>query len=321
MKIVSTIAVLLLCGAPVFAQSPPCEHAIVVTVTTKQGPIATLPRDLFEVKVGGNRADVKQVERAPLRRMVLLVDLSGSMDEKRPLVDHALSVILNSAPQGTDVGLVGFADEVHVLAGIGSSREQVWQSWLDLPSFDVKQRKKKKKADPPEPLGFGQGRTALRDALLAGMDMLGDARPADVLLVIGDGGDNRSNSKEKLVFQRLRESQVRVAALLLLDIHPVTPEEVRAPALLQSFADVGGGFVARLPSSEGLTKLDIRAAVDWLLGSLTASQRLTLELREAVEKPTQVRVRISKEAQLKEVRAYYPDRLKPCSTGVAQSRP
>jgi hypothetical protein len=315
MRIVATIAVLLLGGTPAVAQVPACEHSVVVSVIAKQGPVGALPREFFEVKVGGDSAEVTSVEPAPLRRIVLLADLSGSMREKRPVVDHALSIILGSAPQRVEMALVGFADEVHVLAPPGRSREQVWQSWLDLPDFDAMPRQKKKNGEPPEPR-FGEGRTALRDALLVGLDMLGGGTPADVLLLIGDGGDNRSSPKEKLLFQRLRESHVRVAALLMLEPNPVTPEEARAATLMRSFADAGGGLVVQLPLE--LTRINVRAAADQLLGSLSSAHRLTLKLAEPVEKPKRLRVRISKEAQLKEALAYYPDRLNPCTTPGAQ---
>ena len=91
------------------------------------------------------------------------------------------------------------------------------------------------------------GRTALYDALVAGLDRLNVAtRPRKVLVVMSDGGDNASQAKLDTVLARARQSNVTIYTLGLFN----ADDRDTNPGVLKKLAYTTGG--ARfLPESAG----------------------------------------------------------------------
>src|SRR5437870_9127813 len=92
-----------------------------------------------------------------------------------------------------------------------------------------------------------EGRTALYDALLAGLDRLDQgARARKALVLISDGGDNASAAKLDVVLQRARKSNAAIYTIGLFD----ADDPDRNPGALKSLArDTGGERF--LPRSAG----------------------------------------------------------------------
>ena len=90
------------------------------------------------------------------------------------------------------------------------------------------------------------GRTALYDALVEGIDHLArGSRARKVLVVVSDGGDNASEATLDSVLARARESNAAIYTLGIFD-----PEDIdRNPGVLKSLARATGGerFLPRSP--------------------------------------------------------------------------
>ena len=80
-------------------------------------------------------------------------------------------------------------------------------------------------------------RTALLDAIYYGVAKMKDAKhERKALLVVSDGGDNRSRYTEGEVRSQVRESDVEIYSIGIFDPYAATPEERTGPALLNDFA-------------------------------------------------------------------------------------
>ena len=90
------------------------------------------------------------------------------------------------------------------------------------------------------------GRTALYDAVLAGIDQLArGSRARKVLVVISDGGDNASEATLDTVLARARESNAAIYTIGVFDADDLD----RNPGVLKSLARATGGerFLPRSP--------------------------------------------------------------------------
>jgi Ca-activated chloride channel family protein len=82
----------------------------------------------------------------------------------------------------------------------------------------------------------------LLDAIYMGLHKMKDAKNAKkALLIISDGGDNRSRYSEKDVRSAAKESDVMIYTIGTFDRYVKTLEESRGPALLADIAEPSGG--------------------------------------------------------------------------------
>ena len=73
-------------------------------------------------------------------------------------------------------------------------------------------------------------RTALLDAIYYGVEKMKDAKhQRKALLVVSDGGDNRSRYTEGEVRSQVRESDVEIYSIGIFDPYAATPEERTGP--------------------------------------------------------------------------------------------
>jgi VWFA-related protein len=83
-----------------------------------------------------------------------------------------------------------------------------------------------------------QGRTALYDALVAGLDSVEEGtRPRKVLVLISDGGDNASQATFEQVLTRAKKSNVAIYTIGLFD----RDDPDKNPGILKSLARETGG--------------------------------------------------------------------------------
>ena len=90
-----------------------------------------------------------------------------------------------------------------------------------------------------------QNRTALIDAMYLGVNKLRNSKYSrKALLVISDGGDNRSRYTEGELTRIVRESEVQIYSIGIFDAFAPTEEEVNGPTLLMRFRNrpAGGCF-------------------------------------------------------------------------------
>jgi Ca-activated chloride channel family protein len=198
-----------------------------VTVTDPYNRLVTgLDKEHFEVSEDKAVQEILYFssEDAPLS-LGIVFDVSGSMESSGKMeraTKAAVQFLETSNPQD-EFFLVRFSEQPDLVAGFTSSIEDVQNQLL---------------YSQPE------GRTALLDALYLALDTMREAHnPRKALLVISDGGDNRSRYGVKDIKAFVRESDVQIYAIGIFD--PVAnrsqPELVWGPSLLGELAEMTGG--------------------------------------------------------------------------------
>jgi Ca-activated chloride channel family protein len=146
---------------------------VTTTVTDSRGHyVKGLPRSAFRVFEDGAPQAISHfyADDAPLE-LVVALDLSSSMVNALPAMKRAVATFLRSVPAQHRLTLLGFNDEVFTLvprSAVGVERERVV---LSLSAW---------------------GLTALYEAIIQGVDMLGSRPGRKAVLVFTDGQDQGS---------------------------------------------------------------------------------------------------------------------------------
>jgi Ca-activated chloride channel family protein len=218
-----------------------------VIVTDKQGRyVSDLPGAQFAVFDNGRAVPIELFtnEDTPVT-VGLIIDASGSMRPKiREVVAATMRFAKLSNPQD-ELFAIRFNDDV--------------QDVMPIPPFllagDLEPLEKAVNMIRPD------GRTALYDGVMDGLDHLVNAnRPRKVLIVISDGGDNASAAKLDAVLARARGSSAAIYTIGIFDDDDLD----RNPGVLKSLAATTGGE-RFLPHSAGEL--------------LTACERIAREIR------------------------------------------
>jgi Ca-activated chloride channel family protein len=162
---------------------------VTVSVTDGRGHyIKGLPKASFHVSEDGRPQNLSHFysEAVPLE-LVVAVDVSGSMEPAMPTLKRAVAEFLGAVPARDHVTLVGFNDEVFTLT----------QGETD-PAARMKAVK-----------GMtAWGSTALYDAIVHGVDMLGTQPGRKALVVFTDGEDRGSHVAVDEVERALQASDL-----------------------------------------------------------------------------------------------------------------
>ncbi|HEY4354316.1 MAG TPA: VWA domain-containing protein [Acidobacteriaceae bacterium] len=196
---------------------------IPVTVTDPMNRLVTgLERENFQLFDNNIPQTIKTfaTEDAPLS-IGIVFDLSGSMQSKFVRARKALSEFLRTCNPKDEFFVVGFNDRPAVLVDYTSDVDDVEARMVML---------------KPE------NRTALIDAMYLGVSKLKQAKyERKALLVISDGGDNRSRYTEGELTRTVRESEVQIYGIGIFDAYAPTEEEQNGPALLKEVTETTGG--------------------------------------------------------------------------------
>ena len=159
-------------------------------------------------------------EDAPITIGVVF-DLSGSMASKFVRARKALTEFLRTSNPQDEFFVVGFNDRPSVIVDYTSDPDDVEARMVML---------------KPE------NRTALIDAVYLAVDHLRQARyDRKALLIISDGGDNRSRYTESELERVVRESGDQVYAIGIFDNYAPSPEEQMGPELMKEICEMTGG--------------------------------------------------------------------------------
>jgi VWFA-related protein len=218
---------------PVFRSGSTELVVLPVVVTDKQGRyVSDVPRDRFSIFDNGRRVPIEIFtnEDAPVT-IGLIVDASGSMRSKiGEVIAASLRFARTSNPQD-ELFAVRFNDDV----------QQVMPERPFLLAADFDLLETAISAIHPD------GRTALYDGLMAGLDHLAKgSRERKVLIVVSDGGDNASDTKLDAVLVRARESNAAIYTIGIYDEDDLD----KNPGVLKSLARTTGGE-RFLPHSPG----------------------------------------------------------------------
>jgi Ca-activated chloride channel family protein len=212
-----------------------------VTVTDSYShPVVTLSKSDF-LLYEGDRAQVISYfsgEDAPIS-VALVLDFSGSMKNKIEYEREAMSEFLGNANPADEYFVITVASKPALVANSATSIETI-QNQLAL----------------QEP----RGGTALFDGIYLGLQQLQNARyQRKALLVISDGGDNRSRYTLKEVRSMVAESDIITYAIGLFDDMPLllfkTFEERWGRKWLGSVTDVSGGRTIAADSRQQIPEI------------------------------------------------------------------
>ncbi len=172
----------------------------------------------------------------------IIFDLSGSMSSKFVRARKALSEFLRTSNPQDEFFVIGFNDRPAVIVDYTSDVEDVEARMVML---------------KPE------NRTALIDAVYLGVNKLRQAKfERKALLIISDGGDNRSRYTESELRKLVRESDVQIYSIGIFDAYAPTQEEQSGPLLLTDVCEMTGGRLFRVSDLADLGDIASRISAE-----------------------------------------------------------
>jgi Ca-activated chloride channel family protein len=171
----------------------------------------------------------------------ILLDVSGSMADKFERAQDAVKALLQDSNPQDEFFLVTFANQPTLVRDFTQDVNDIQRSLL----FAV-------------PKGY----TSLLDAVVLAVNNMKKARyRRRALVIISDGGDNRSRYTEKDVKSSIKESDLLVYSIAVCDREVRTQEERLGPGLLAEISGVTGASAYLLENPNSLPKATEHIAV------------------------------------------------------------
>ena len=215
-----------------------------VTVTDPLNRLVTgLERQDFFLYENNALQKIKSfsAEDAPVS-IGIIFDLSGSMTDKINRARNSILEFLRTANPQDEFFVIGFNDRPELIEDFTSSIEDIEARLQTVRS--------------------GR-RTALLDAIYFGMDKMKTARnERKALLVVSDGGDNRSRYTEGEVKAQVRESDVEIYSIGIFDPYAPTTEERMGPMLLNDLSEETGGRMFRVDDLADMGDIAIKISTE-----------------------------------------------------------
>src|SRR5207248_8193360 len=170
-------------------------------------------KENFNVFEGKEAQEIKHFfsEDAPVSLGVIF-DMSGSMSSKIERAREAVVEFFKTANPQDEFFMVTFADKPEEISDFTQSVEDIQGKLIYT---------------------IPKGRTALLDGIYMALTKMRDAKHnKKALLIISDGGDNRSRYTDSEIKAMVKEADVQIYAIGIFDDVRPTPEEVRGPYLL-----------------------------------------------------------------------------------------
>lgn len=187
--------------------------AIIVDEETRTFLSGITP-DRLHAKVGSLTVPVTSVERIRSFRVLILFDISGSMEQTDSLFSHqhkalalvnrTLDELLNELPPGAQVEYGLFNNDAAFGPAFTANAEELRKILSDL----TEQMKRR-----------GRKATALYDALRESLARFDPPQPGDSVLLVTDGMDNESRLRAGKVQEEAARKGVRVFTILLNEYH------------------------------------------------------------------------------------------------------
>ncbi|MDP9269173.1 MAG: VWA domain-containing protein [Acidobacteriota bacterium] len=215
-----------------------------VTITDDWNRLVTgLERDNFLLYEGKDQQDIRHFsnEDTPVSLGVIF-DISGSMANKIDKAKEAVIEFFKTANPQDEFFLVTFSERPELLSDFTRSVEDIQGRLVYV---------------------VPKGRTSLLDAIYLGMNKMRDGQNSKkALLIISDGGDNRSRYTESEIKALVKEADVQVYAIGIFDFSPNTPEERLGPELLSEITEVTGGRTFTIDSPSELTDVATKIGIE-----------------------------------------------------------
>ncbi|HTJ30744.1 MAG TPA: VWA domain-containing protein [Acidobacteriaceae bacterium] len=217
---------------------------IPVTITDPMNRLVTgLEQEDFSIFENNSQQRINSfaMEDAPVS-IGIIFDLSGSMTSKLLRARDSILQFMKTANPQDEFFVIGFNDRPELIEDFTNSVEDI-QARLQT----VKSGK----------------RTALLDAIYYGMDKMKTARnERKALLVVSDGGDNRSRYTEGEVKAQVRESDVEIYSIGIFDPYAPTTEERMGPLLLNDLCEETGGRMFRVDDLADMGDIAVKISTE-----------------------------------------------------------
>lgn len=222
------LTLLMLCLVPCkhSAQSAPCTSILMpLTLRDARGElIHSYSAGDLEVKLNGNAQHLERIQRETRsRRMVVLLDASGSMKER------GREILWRRAIASAQF-LTGLSERRTHLALLIFNKEIVEEIGFSDDNAAIAKRLNELAQDQEFLNREVQGTTHLYDAMNRALQLLGQPTSADVLFLVSDAGENGSHLHFADIRRKLLQTGVRVflARLELAGTNNrnMSPEEV-----------------------------------------------------------------------------------------------
>jgi Ca-activated chloride channel family protein len=208
-----------------------------VTITDPMNRLVTgLEQEDFTVFENNNKQKIVTfaAEDAPVS-IGIIFDLSGSMTSKLARARESILQFIKTANPQDEFFVIGFNDRPELIEDFTSSVEDIQARLATVRSGH---------------------RTALLDAIYYGVAKTKDARhERKALLVVSDGGDNRSRYTEGEVRAQVREADVEIYSIGIFDPYAPTPEERTGPLLLDDLSEMTGGRMFRVDNVDDMADI------------------------------------------------------------------
>ena len=315
------LCVLALCFffvARAFAQEPTCLHrTLPLSVEDAEGhPLQRLTPVDFQAKIREGPVRILSIvpDDRP-HRIVILLDASESMATKWGRVLAPASALAESRLPDTELALLIFGSKIYEQVGFSEGQKTIAERLRHL-GTDTKDVEK-----------MVHGRTALYDALLAGLQLLGTPTSADILYLVSDGGDNASRAQFDEVSRRLTSNNVRLfVSLVVGDLGEITgvgyrsptPEETKGPTDMRGLVrKTGGKMIVPFTSRVHVQPKEmerISAALNIFHHNMIHSYRMEVELPVplAKERNWELKAADQNRERWKDATIIYPEKLEPC---------
>ena len=192
-----------------------------VSVVDRDGvPVIGLDQQHFEIYEGGVQQDISLFKHEDVPISIgLVIDNSGSMRNKRERVNSAALVFIREGNPEDETFIVNFDDEAYLEQDFTGSIGNLVDT---LENVDTR------------------GETALNDAIYLSIEHVEANGRMDkkAVLIVSDGEDNASKFGFNRIMERLREAEVTVYVIGLLELN-----------------DQRGGLFRRSPSSRAKREL------------------------------------------------------------------
>jgi VWFA-related protein len=228
---------------------------IPVHVTTADGASVTnLPKESFRLFEDNVEQKITYFAKddAPIS-LGLLLDTSGSMRNKMRRSTEAAATFFQTANPEDEFCLIEFNDRPKLTVPFTNDPDEIYRRVAHAHPY---------------------GHTSLLDAVhLASVKMKNARNTRKAILIVSDGGDNRSRLTARQVKSDVLESDMQIYAIGIFDddvAEKRMPEERNGPGLLEDLSEVTGGRHYRVDNLDQLASAAARISNDlrneYLLG-------------------------------------------------------
>lgn len=303
-------------GVTAFAQQAPLgtacfSRSLPLSIADSKGlPIRGLGASDFQAKLQSRPVKILSVvpDERP-HRIVILIDASGSMASERKDVLVPAMILAETQLPNTQVALIIFGERIFERVDFSQGQNGVAEKLRQIRSHPTNFEK------------LFQGKTALYDSLLDGLQLLDNPTSADSLYLVTDGGDSVSHAKFDEAASRLTSSGVRLYVSLVLggfgNRSPTPEEEMGLQNMNDLVKRTGGGVDTPFnlgPPTNSKEAAQTMEAIAMFHQGMVQNYRMELELVGSPEKRSilDLKLSVQDKERWKNVRLTYPTKILRC---------